>query len=93
MAFFNSRIHLFEVKSVNVSNAAAFDGEEYKRKVLVLKECYKRCSELTGYIYYLPVLKDEVWQITRISNGDVQSLSKSQFLDSLRCGADGTTDL
>ena len=77
------RIHLFEVKSVNVSNAAAFDGEEYKRKVLALKECYKRCSELTGYIYYLPVLKDEVWQITRIVDGQVEEISKDSFQQSL----------
>ncbi len=77
------RIHLFEVKSVNVSNAAAFDGEEYKRKVLALKECYKRCSELTGYVYYLPVLKDEVWQITRIVDGQMEEISKETFLQSL----------
>ena len=77
------RIHLFEVKSVNVSNAAAFDGDEYKSKVLALKECYKRCSELTGYVYYLPVLKDEVWQITRIVGGQAEEISKETFLQSL----------
>lgn len=73
------RIHLFEVKSVNVSNAAQFDSEEYKAKIKALKACYIRCSELTGYIYYLPIQKDDDWQITRIENGSVETISKSKF--------------
>lgn len=78
------RIHLFEVKSVNVSNAAQFDSEEYKNKVLALKTCYKRCSELTDYHYYLPVQKDDVWRITHIAAGKEELLSKDGFLNSIR---------
>lgn len=77
------RIHLFEVKSVNVSNAAQFDSEEYKNKVLVLKACYKRCSELTDYHYYLPVQRDDVWRITHISGGKEELLSKDGFQKSI----------
>ena len=73
------RIHLFEVKSVNVSNAAQFDSEEYKAKIKALKACYIRCSELTGYIYYLPIQKDDDWQITRIENGSEEIISKVTF--------------
>ncbi|MBO7597260.1 MAG: hypothetical protein J6T70_09480, partial [Bacteroidales bacterium] len=77
------RIHLFEVKSVNVSNAAQFDSQEYKTKILALKECYKRCSELTEYYYYLPVLKDDIWQITRIAGGNEEVMTKEMFVISL----------
>ena len=78
------RIHLFEVKSVNVSNKAQFDSEEYKKKILELKKCYKRCSELTDYIYYLPVLRDDVWKITCIKGGCEEQISKEQFKNSLK---------
>ena len=77
------RIHIFEVKSVNVSNSAQFNSDEYKSKILALKDCYKRCSELTGYFYYLPVLKDDVWQIIRIANGMDSMLSETEFRRSI----------
>jgi type III restriction enzyme len=77
------RIHIFEVKSVNVSKAAQIDGEEYKSKILALKDCYKRCSVLTGYCYYLPILKDEVWQITLIADGKESCITKDSFVKSL----------
>ena len=80
-------IHLFEVKSVNVANAAQFNSEEYKAKVIALKACYKRCSELTDYFFYLPVLKDDTWQITRFFKGRETVISKETFIDSLKVPA------
>lgn len=76
------QIHLFEVKSVNVSNKATFDTEEYKDKIRALKLCYKYCSEVTGHIFYLPVLKDDKWHITRFINGDEKTLSEDEFIES-----------
>ena len=76
------QIHLFEVKSVNVSNKAKFDTEEYKEKIRALKLCYKYCSEVTGHIFYLPVLKDDQWHITRYINGDEKTLSEDEFIES-----------
>ena len=80
------RIHLFEVKSVNIANAtpAAFDSMEYKLKLEELKRCYKQASLLTGYIFYLPVLKDDEWHITRLQNGLEDSLTEKQFKDFIR---------
>ena len=80
------RIHLFEVKSVNIANAtpAAFDSLEYKLKLEELKRCYKQASLLTGYIFYLPVLKDDEWHITRLQNGMEDSLTEKQFKDFMR---------
>ena len=77
------RIHLFEVKSVNISNSVAggFDSEQYKLKVEELKKCYKQASVLTGHIFYLPVLKDDVWQITRLMSGNETKMTKEQFID------------
>lgn len=77
-----NKIHLFEVKSVNVSNSAQFDSDEYKEKILALQECYRFCSAITGYSFYLPVLKDEVWQISRFSDGHEETLSKDAFVKS-----------
>lgn len=75
------RIHLFEVKSVNISNAipADFNSIEYKLKLEELKKCYKQSSLLTGYIFYLPVLKNDVWYITRLMDGDETTLTEDQF--------------
>lgn len=75
------RIHLFEVKSVNISNAtpATFDSLEYKIKIEELKRCYKQASKLTGYYFYLPVLKDDVWYITQLYNGEEKSLTREMF--------------
>lgn len=80
------RIHLFEVKSVNFSSnaPAAFDSKEYKLKVEELKRCYKQASLLTGHIFYLPVLKDDVWHITRLQNGVEDTLTEKQFKTFMR---------
>ena len=77
-------LHLFEVKSVNVSNASQFDSEEYKTKVNALKECYKQCSKLTDYAFYLPVLKDESWHIYRFLKGVEEPMSKEKFIEELK---------
>jgi type III restriction enzyme len=80
-------LHLFEVKSVNVSNASQFDSEEYKTKVNALKECYKQCSKLTDYAFYLPVLKDESWHIYRYLKGEEDTLSKEGFINAIKTPA------
>lgn len=78
-----NRIHLFEVKSVNIAGGmpSAFDSTEYKKKVEELKKSYKQASRLTGYIFYLPVLKDDTWFITQLINGEERNLTKQQFVD------------
>lgn len=77
-------LHLFEVKSVNVSNASQFDSEEYKIKVNALKSCYLQCSKLTDYAFYLPVLKEESWHIYRFLKGVERPMSKEEFVKELR---------
>lgn len=75
------RIHLFEVKSVNISNAipAAFDSIAYKVKVEELKRCYKQASILTGYMFYLPVYKGDEWHITQLAHGNEKNMTLDQF--------------
>lgn len=73
------RIHLFEVKSVNCSNTSHFDSDEYKDKMEELKRCYKQASILTGYNFYLPVLKEESWHISLLSGGEEKTLTLNQF--------------
>lgn len=80
----NNKLHLFEVKSVNFSNSqnANFDSEMYKRKVDELKKCYLIASDLTGHIFYLPVQKNDVWNIIKLENGSISSLTLEQFRES-----------
>ncbi|MDR3327004.1 MAG: DEAD/DEAH box helicase family protein, partial [Prevotellaceae bacterium] len=62
------RIHIFEVKSVNIA-PSMIDNNIYKAKIAELKNCYKQASLITNQVFYLPVLDGEVWQITQYANG------------------------
>ena len=79
------RIHIFEVKSVNIANDSHINTEEYNAKIRALKACYAACSKkLQNHLFYLPVLKDDIWRITRFCNGIEDTLSKDTFLASLK---------
>lgn len=73
------RIHLFEVKSVNQSASFGFDNNIYLTKVAELKKCYKQASLLTGHIFYLPIMRDDVWRITTYKSGEESTLTIDQF--------------
>lgn len=73
------RIHIFEVKSVNQSSSFSFDNNIYVAKVAELKKCYKQASIVTGHIFYLPIMKDDIWRITRYQNGVEETLTIDQF--------------
>lgn len=77
------RIHIFEVKSLNISKNPLIniDTQQYKRKIEELKKCYMQASILTGHIFYLPVLKDNVWHITQYKNGQEYNITKEQFIE------------
>ena len=81
------RIHLFEVKSVNCSSSSRLDTEEYKDKIEELKKCYCQASLLTGYNFYLPVLKEECWHITLLSNGSETTLTLNQFKNLIKANS------
>lgn len=55
------RVHIFEVKSVNISAnmVGGFDNNIYKTKLEELKKAYKQASKLTEQIFYLPILRDD----------------------------------
>lgn len=78
------RIHIFEVKSVNKSSALSINEEEYETKVRVLKECYRVCSKKTEHIFYLPILDNNTWKITKFENGNETTIDKSTFINSLK---------
>jgi hypothetical protein len=44
-----------------------------------LKRCYKQASLLTGYNFYLPVLKGEDWHISLLAKGEEKTLTLNQF--------------
>ena len=73
------RIHVFEVKSVNQSANFSFDNNIYIAKVAELKKCYRQASKITRQMFYLPVLKNDIWQITLYNNGIESNLTLDQF--------------
>ena len=73
------RIHIFEVKSVNKAEGFDFDSNTYIEKVAELKKCYKQASKVTRQIFYLPILRGDVWQITVFQDGIEYTLSLDQF--------------
>ena len=75
-------IHIFEVKSVNVSNKIKLDEVEYKEKIKSLESCYKECSKKTGHLFYLPILDKNIWKITRFVNGNKDEITLEQFKES-----------
>ena len=79
----NGFIHIFEVKSVNVSNKIKLDEEEYKEKIKALENCYKECSKKTGHFFYLPILDNNIWKITRFRNGEKSIITLDKLKKSL----------
>ena len=77
------RIHIFEVKSVNQSASFGFDNNIYLAKVAELKKCYKHASLLTGHIFYLPIMRDDIWRITKYEAGEESTLTIDQFRNSI----------
>ena len=73
------RIHIFEVKSVNQSASFGFDNNIYIAKVAELKKCYKQASLITGHIFYLPIMRDDIWRIIKYENGVEETLAIDQF--------------
>ena len=77
------RIHIFEVKSVNIANSsrAFLDSDAYKRKMNELVRCYTQASILTKHVFYLPVKKDDKWFVTRLLNGEENTLTCDEFFN------------
>lgn len=78
-------IHIFEVKSVNKSSEFLDinDDNQYEEKVTELKKCYRVASKLTGYMFYLPMLKGKEWIIYRYKNGVEETFSIISFREHL----------
>ncbi|MDR3243735.1 MAG: DEAD/DEAH box helicase family protein, partial [Elusimicrobiota bacterium] len=74
----HGRVHIFEVKSVNVA-PSMIDNNIYKAKIAELKKAYKQASKITRQVFYLPVLDGNTWQITQYADGQENTLTKEQF--------------
>lgn len=75
------RVHIFEVKSVNISSSmvGGFDNNIYKAKLTELQRAYKQASKLTNQIFYLPILREDSWRVIQYIDGDENTLSRSEF--------------
>lgn len=78
-----NRLHIFEVKSVNISlnMVGGFDNNIYKMKLEELKKAYKQASKLTEQIFYLPILSDDKWRIFQYVAGNEKILTKDEFVN------------
>ncbi|MBR6446174.1 MAG: DEAD/DEAH box helicase family protein [Prevotella sp.] len=77
---YQGRIHIFEVKSVNHSGTMPVDEAEYERKVNELKECYRASSALLpDHVFYLPILKDDDWNIFKFEQGNATMTSLEEI--------------
>lgn len=79
----NRTIHIFEVKSVNKTGNPFINKNEYNNKVNQLKKCYQIASKKTNQVFYLPILEEDKWKITKYENGKEYNLTedglKEQF--------------
>ena len=75
---------MFEVKSVKKSALQNIDEEEYQEKVNALKDCYNEASKKTGHIFYIPILENSVWKITRFAGSEGETITKEEFVKSLK---------
>src|SRR5574344_109880 len=78
------RIHIFEVKSLNISTGQNIDGEEYKAKVKTLKDFYTAVSAKTPHSYYLPIKKNDDWTVWTMRDGKAENTSFDDFESSLK---------
>jgi len=78
------RIHIFEVKSLNISGQQTFDSRLYEDKIAELKKCYKQASALTKQIFYIPILQGETWKIIRFYKGVEENISKEAFMTAVQ---------
>jgi len=78
------RVHIFEVKSVNIRGEQIFDRYQYDAKIDELKKCYKQASALTEQIFYIPILDGGTWKIARFYNGNEENITTETFMDAVR---------
>lgn len=76
------RVHIFEVKSVNISAnmVGGFDNNIYTTKLEELKKAYKQASKITDQIFYLPILREDNWRIFQYVAGNEKTLTKDEFV-------------
>jgi type III restriction enzyme len=82
------RVHIFEVKSVNISSnmVGGFDNNIYKTKLEELKKAYRQASKITEQIFYLPILRDDKWRIFQYVTGGEKTLTKDEFVNFCKIG-------
>lgn len=57
------------------------DENLYKAKIEELRKCYLQASKITKQIFYLPIVREDVWQIKRFMDGKEEELTKEMFIN------------
>lgn len=78
------RFHIFEVKSFNESKTISINRDDYKQKVISLKDFFLHLSKkLQNYLFYIPIKYEDVWDIYRYANGKEDCITLDQLKQSL----------
>lgn len=80
----NSKVHIFEVKSVNQGGNQIIDAEDYIKKIDALRIMFKQASKVTGQYFYLPIQIESNWKIYKLYNGEEEILNKEAFLSFIK---------
>ena len=76
-----SRIHLFEVKSLEKSSKQNVDEKEYREKIEALKSFYKVVSKKTNQYFYIPIYENDKWNIMTYINGDEKQIDIKDLVE------------
>ncbi|MGI0407293.1 DEAD/DEAH box helicase [Helicobacter himalayensis] len=80
---YKDRIHIFEVKSTNISANQSIDTKAYENKIDALKHAYKTISKKTGYYFYIPTKKGDSWVMwCSTPNGEIKKPLTKDMLKS-----------
>ncbi|MCQ2199586.1 MAG: DEAD/DEAH box helicase family protein [Paludibacteraceae bacterium] len=78
------RIHIFEVKSLNMSNSLSIDSEEYRDKVSTLKDFYTEVSRKVDHYFYLPIKHNNEWHVWVMKGGICEHKTFDEFVEIFR---------
>jgi hypothetical protein len=79
----NDKYHIFEVKSFNVSRTHNIDPEEYKEKVMRLREFYKELADKLDYTFYIPIKYLNDWIIYKYQKGNEEERTINEVIEGL----------
>lgn len=77
-------VHIFESKSFNKSGKFHLNDKAYRHKVDALLNAYQHASILTGYHFYIPIMKGASWTIWWCCDGKMKQITETDVLENIK---------